>query len=73
VKSYEDHFYVLAGSAQPTKQKASFTLQCVGSTDVEVLNENRSLKATEGIFDDHFADGNTIHIYKVPVTNCVAK
>ncbi|MHA6967358.1 hypothetical protein ACX5K5_06620 [Glutamicibacter bergerei] len=73
VKAYENHFYVLAGSAQAGKQKASFNLQCVGSTDVEVLNENRSLKATEGIFDDGFTDGNTIHIYKVPITNCAAK
>ncbi|TAP27083.1 hypothetical protein [Arthrobacter sp. S41] len=73
VKVYENHFYVLAGSAQATKQTASFNLQCVGSTDVEVLNENRTLHATEGAFADDFADGNAIHVYKMPITNCAAK
>ncbi|UXN31293.1 hypothetical protein [Glutamicibacter sp. M10] len=73
VKVYENHFYVLAGSAQATKQTASFNLQCVGSTDVEVLNENRTLHATEGAFADDFADGSAIHVYKMPITNCAAK
>lgn len=73
VKAHDGHFYVLAGSAQAAPQSAAFSLQCTGSGEIEVLDENRMLSMNDGQFTDEFSDGNAIHLYKVPISNCDPK
>jgi hypothetical protein len=64
-KWYRGHFYILAGSSEPGAQTATFSMSCVGSADVMVLDEHRMIPATHGTFTDRFTDGNTVHIYRV--------
>lgn len=64
-KWYGGHFYVLAGSTQPAAQVATFTMPCVGSATVTVLNENRTIQMKNGIFKDRFANGDAVHIYRI--------
>jgi hypothetical protein len=59
------NFYVLAGSKENTPSTAAFAIPCVGNATATVLGENRSLPVTGGSFTDSFADGNTIHIYRL--------
>ncbi len=64
-KWYHQHFYVLAGSDHPNAQNVTFSMPCVGSTTVTVLNERRTMQAPGGTFTDHFDNGDTIHIYRI--------
>jgi hypothetical protein len=64
-KWYDGHFYVLAGANSTGAQTATFTMPCVGAASVTVLDENRTLPATKGSFTDQFADGNTVHLYRI--------
>ncbi len=64
-KWYGGHYYVLAGSTQAAAQSAALAMPCVGNATVTVVNENRTLKMTNGTFTDSFADGNAVHIYRV--------
>jgi hypothetical protein len=59
------HFYILAGARVTTAQTATFSMPCVGSARVTVLDENRTLIVGKGGFSDRFADGNAVHIYRV--------
>jgi hypothetical protein len=58
-------FHVFAGSTENASSTATFSLPCVGNATATVLGENRSLPVTGGSFTDSFADGNTIHIYRL--------
>jgi hypothetical protein len=64
-KWYNGHFYVLAGSNEPYAQTVKFSMPCVGSATVTVLNERRTIQANHGIFKDRFANGNAVHIYRI--------
>jgi hypothetical protein len=64
-KWYGGHFYVLAGSRESRAQIATFTMPCVGSATVAVLNENRTIQARNGMFEDRFANGDAVHIYRI--------
>ncbi len=64
-KWYHHHFYVLAGSSNPNAQNVTFSMPCVGSTAVTVLNERRTIQAPDGTFTDRFDNGNAIHIYRI--------
>ena len=55
-------WYVFAASTAGATT-ANFTV-AAGST-VEVMFEGRSLPVTSGQFSDTFADGNTVHIYRI--------
>jgi hypothetical protein len=47
-------------------QTATFTLKNTGATSVTVVGENRTVPISSGTtFTDSFADGTTVHIYKV--------
>ena len=65
VKWYHHHFYVLAGSINPSPQAVRFAMPCVGSAAVAVLNEHRTIRAPDGAFTDHFSNGNSVHIYRI--------
>jgi hypothetical protein len=56
--------YVFAGSAGSSVD-GRFSLRCVGDTSAEVVGERRRVRVRNGSFRDHFADGNTIHIYRI--------
>ena len=64
-KWYKRHFYVLAGSDNPNAQEVTFSMPCVGSAAVTVLNEHRTIQASGGTFSDYFANGDAIHIYRI--------
>lgn len=63
--------YVFAGAGKlgtppPTNQPATFILADNYTRPVTVYNESRTVQATNGVFQDSFADANAIHIYQVP-------
>ena len=64
VKWEGDHFYVFAGSTQGSAT-GEFSIPCVGDAKATVLGEGREISATSGSFTDSFANGNTIHIYRI--------
>ena len=57
--------YILAGSAENTTSTGSFSIPCVGNATATVLGENRTIPVAAGSFSDSFADGNTIHLYRI--------
>jgi hypothetical protein len=64
-KHYGGHFYVFAASRARGPQRAEFHVPCAGDARVGVLDEDRTLELTDGSFEDHFADGNAVHIYRI--------
>jgi hypothetical protein len=47
-------------------QTATFTIKNTGATSLTVVGENRTVSISNGTtFTDSFADGTTVHIYKV--------
>jgi hypothetical protein len=61
--------YLLAGSKQHSKQTAKFTVKCTNSKRVTVMDEGRQLRMVKGSFEDSFADGNAVHIYRIEGRN----
>jgi hypothetical protein len=59
------NLFVFAGSAG-SSVNGRFTLACAGRTHATVVGENRTVPVRRGTFRDRFADGNAIHIYRVP-------
>ncbi|MGW0042438.1 DUF4082 domain-containing protein [Rhodococcus sp. NPDC003348] len=64
-KMFDGSFYLMAGSKRAEDTDAVVTLSCGGATSVEVVDENRSIPVSDGVFRDDFADGNAVHIYRV--------
>ena len=63
---YDDRdgaFYIFAAAHQDAAQSVSFTVKA--GTTVTVVDENRTLPVTNGIFTDTFANATAYHIYKV--------
>lgn len=65
-----NRFYIFAMprySQSTTNQTATFTIKNTGFNTVTVINESRTINITNGgtQFTDTFADGNTVHIYRV--------
>jgi hypothetical protein len=60
--------YVVAGAAQDRAQTAAFTLSCVRTGTVHVVDEDRTIPLRAGSFRDRFADGNAVHVYRVEGT-----
>ena len=64
-KEHAGAVYLFAAATRNTPTKATFTLlKAAGSAKVEVLDENRTLTASGGKFEDDF-EGYAIHIYRV--------
>jgi hypothetical protein len=59
------NLYVFAGSAENTSAGATFTLGCIGDATATVLGESRTLPVDDGSWTDDYADGNSIHIYRI--------
>lgn len=68
-KYHAGKFYVFAGSrestALSTPTNATFTIPNGVGTVATVLFENRTVLITNGQFTDTFANGNTVHIYRI--------
>jgi hypothetical protein len=63
-------YYVFAGSGKPAtpppaNQTVTFKLAAAWSGTVTVVNEGRTLTATNGTFSDTFADADTYHVYQI--------
>jgi hypothetical protein len=56
---------VLAGSTANANTTGVFNLACVGNATAVRLGESGSVPVTGGIFQDSFADGNAVHIYRI--------
>lgn len=67
VKVHGDDLYVFAGSAQAGPQTAELTLACLpgASVPATVLDEDRTVTVSNGVFRDTFDDGNAVHLYKI--------
>lgn len=65
VKIHDGSFYVLAASTQPGSQTVAFTSTCRSGQVATVLGEDRAVPIENGGFSDTFADGNTVHIYRI--------
>jgi hypothetical protein len=57
-------FHVIAGSADNKASQANFKLP-VDDAVVTVVGESRRLSASDGAFTDSFANGNSVHIYRI--------
>ena len=58
-------FAATRDSEYATNISATFTIADKNATSVTVVNENRTIPVTNGVFTDTFATGATIHIYQV--------
>jgi hypothetical protein len=66
VKWHDGHFYVLAASRQNAATTGTFSMPCLGDAEaVRTGGETGSVPITNGSFNDFFADGNAIHIYRI--------
>ncbi|MFF1830866.1 hypothetical protein [Paenarthrobacter sp. NPDC058040] len=63
-KLYGGKVHLLTGANTGNGGQAIFRLACGGRTAV-VIDENRTIPVTDGTFTDNFADGNTIHLYRI--------
>jgi hypothetical protein len=65
----DNKFYIFAMprySPAKTAQTATFTIQPTTASTVTVVGENRTIPITDSTsFKDTFADGHTVHIYRV--------
>lgn len=67
-KYLNGNFYIFAdtrASESTTNISATFTTADGYNGPVSVINESRTITATNGVFTDTFANGMTIHIYKM--------
>jgi hypothetical protein len=64
-KYYRDQYYVFAGSRVVDPGRVRFRVRCTGDSTLTVVGENRSLTMSRGSFADSFADGNSVHIYRI--------
>jgi hypothetical protein len=62
-KLYNGSLYIFAGSRENVASMATFSVAS-GQT-ATVVGEGRSIAITNGRFTDSFANGNTIHIYRI--------
>jgi hypothetical protein len=67
-KYYNGEFYIFADTTMSETQTnipATFTINDPNATSVTVVNENRTIPVTNGVFTDTFARAWTVHIYEV--------
>jgi hypothetical protein len=66
-KYHTSKFYIFAGSREndSTLQNATFTIPNGVGTTATVLFESRTIPIVGGVFTDAFANGNTVHIYRI--------
>ena len=65
VKWDGQNFYVFAGSKENAATTGTFAMSCLGNATATRLGESGSVTVTNGSFNDFFADGNAVHIYRI--------
>lgn len=65
LKRYGGNTYLFAVGMRPATTTATFTLRGIsGKSNVEVIGENRSLEATDGVLSDVFS-AHAVHLYRL--------
>ncbi|GAA2723931.1 hypothetical protein [Cellulomonas aerilata] len=64
VKVHGGEQYLLAAATDHRGVDVTFRLRCATDGPVTVLGEDRELALVDGAFDDHFADGEAVHLYR---------
>ena len=57
--------YVFAGNQTAASTTARFSMPCVGNATVTVLDENRTIPMSSGVFTDSFANDTSYHLYRI--------
>jgi hypothetical protein len=75
VKAYGGSCYLFAGSGRPAtpppyNQSVTMTLADNYTGPVSVIEENRTVQAVNGSFQDTFADADSVHIYRITGATC---
>jgi hypothetical protein len=65
VKWQGGNLYVFAGSRSNVSSTGTVSIPCVGDATAARLGESGSVPVSGGSFSDQFADGNSIHIYRI--------
>ena len=65
VKSQGGDMWVFATAMRTGVTTTTFTVTGAGSGSVEVVDEGRVLKLTDGVFRDDFAADYAVHIYRI--------
>ena len=67
IKWHDGHFYAFAGNKDNQAKTATISIPCVGDATAVKLDQTTSqtIPVQSGTFSDNFADGNTIHIYRI--------
>jgi hypothetical protein len=69
VKRSSGSLYIFAVAMRNNSVIASFSIDSMpGTANVEVFDENRTITATGGTFQDSF-EGYGVHLYKIPVSS----
>ena len=66
VKSRGGDLWVIAAAMRLGSTTAIFSVTDAGSGSVEVVDENRELPLSGGVFQDDFAADYAVHIYRIP-------
>ncbi|TFV84072.1 DUF4082 domain-containing protein [Microbacterium sp. dk485] len=66
LKAHDGSAYIMAMTDGGTGER-TFTLPGGLTGPIEVVGEDRTLTATDGVFSDGFAAENTVHIYRVEI------
>jgi hypothetical protein len=64
-KVHRERYYVFAGSRENRESRAVFSMPRIESGTATAIGEDRTLAIVNGRFSDTFADGNSIHIYRI--------
>ena len=68
-KRFGDALYLFAVGMRDGKTTAAFTMRgLTGAPNVEVLDENRTLKTQDGVFHDDFQPWDA-HVYRIAVAH----
>ncbi len=65
VARWNGALYLFAVAMRAKAATATFTVRQGGNQLATVIDENRTLPLTNGIFQDHF-DGYAVHLYRIP-------
>jgi len=57
--------YVFAGNQTAASTTARISLPCVGNATITVLDENRTIPMSSGVFTDSFANDTSYHLYRI--------
>jgi len=69
VKKHDGAVYLFAVGMRDNQTRAKLSIQGLsGRHRIEVLDEDRTLESTDGVFEDDFQPWD-VHLYQVPITN----